>query len=144
MLWERALASAKKNGVNLSLLAAGFPTNNKMPNWTLASPSLIASGQKGKGITKEMKLWPQDMNQTENRIVIAGLQFSSKFGYSFPDGTFKRNIDYFVKLTAQNPQQQVYYSSLAVSIAAAELVNNCEKYNSECYKNVLLPRKTIK
>ena len=99
-LWQRALAVAKNKKVVLSLMAVGYPYK-VMPKWQLPSVSIVASGQKGKGITKQTKLWPQEL-KSKDRFLVAGL-----IKGNLPEVSLKKYLKYYIELPAQNPKRKV-------------------------------------
>lgn len=98
--WIKAIDWVKQNKIDLVITAAGLPINS-MPATSLSAVWFVPSGRTGPEITKDTKLFPQQLAPLKNLFLIGdyydgrqvlydqALLYQDKIDYYFPSGSMR-------------------------------------------------------
>ena len=117
--WKKAVEFSKKQNVDVLLTAVGLPVMHKL-NLQLLPINFIASGQRGVGIRKDMKLFPHEYLDGSNSILIGNYFGADKGKDNYminPDLLYKGKINYYFSAN--------HGSSLAVAKSLGRAVKIC-------------------
>lgn len=132
-----ALSRLKQQRIDFILFAGGVPLTNDTPGLRTEHLILTASGQIGRGITEQTKLWPQ--NTLEQKKMIIGYYKQLKSSPSqriFSPGQLNQAIaDVFLPHRGVNSELKM--SSFATAAFAGIVLQACRAFNSDCLDSLV-------
>jgi hypothetical protein len=128
--WKRAFSNKLQRQFDLYIMAAGLPfKDDKIRIHVINDLNIFVSqGKYGRGITKEHKLWPQEMNTTLPNLFIIGAHYPvTKYDKGYPDkrAMYLKQASYYFPDRGENID--FTGSSYSVALAAAKAINLCYK-----------------
>lgn len=127
--WQKAFSKSIQDKTDIYLIAAGLPYLSELAlkNTPLSKIVFIASGTNTKDISKEHKLWPQELSKTQSNIYIIGDHYPKT---KYDNAYVSHDIKYFENATLFFPtsdpvDNQFNGSSYAVSLGAAKILSIC-------------------
>lgn len=147
--WKKAFDRMEYLQVDFALIAAGLPIENisNLPYLRAGTTYFVAAGKETVGISSDTKLFPHNLHQNKNLILIGSFYEPTKKDPRLILDTSILNFDkteFF--LSGGNNTNELRGSSRAVSFGLAKAINLCEKNISNlksCLKSKALKKEAI-
>lgn len=150
--WKRAFSSDIQAQTDIYLIAAGYPYLTDKSGLEDINPSklvFVSSGTNSISISKEHKLWPQELGKKSENIILMGEYYpKTKFDSAYLDKRikYKEITDFFFPYRDEQ-DEDFHGSSYSVAFGLAKILSKCDTTklkeqltSKECGKTILLDK----
>lgn len=150
--WKKAFSDDIQSSTDIYLIAAGFPYIAKQSNFEdikIKKLAFIAAGTTTNSISKDHKLWPQELSTINDNIILIGEYYpKTKYDTAYLDKKikYKESTKFFFPYRDEK-DEDFHGSSYSVAFGLAKILSKCDPkklqkqiISKECGGTILLDK----